>query len=52
MREFVAEYGSVVVTVIIVLAFCAFAEGPFATQFQNAMTDIMATFFAKSGAIG
>ncbi len=52
MREFVAEYGSVVVTVIIVLAICAFASASFAPQLQDALTNIMAEFLAKSGVAG
>ncbi|MCQ2492435.1 MAG: hypothetical protein MJ087_05290 [Lachnospiraceae bacterium] len=52
MREFVAEYGSVVVTVIIVLAICGFASTSFAPQLQNALTNIMSVFLSKSGVAG
>lgn len=52
LREFVAEYGSVVVTVIIVLAICAFASTSFAPQLQAALTNIMTAFFTKSGVAG
>lgn len=51
MKEFMAEYGSVIVTVIIVLAVCAFAKSLFTPQLQKALTDTLDTFFSTSGAI-
>jgi hypothetical protein len=51
MKEFMAEYGSVVVTVIIVLAVCAFVTSVFAPQLQEALTDTLETFFKESGAV-
>lgn len=51
MKEFMAEYGSVVVTVVIVLAVCAFVSGIFTPQLQTALTDTLTTFFEKSGAV-
>ncbi|MDO4942650.1 MAG: hypothetical protein Q4E73_07410 [Lachnospiraceae bacterium] len=51
MKEFMAEYGSVVVTVIIVLAVCAFVSAAFTPQLQEALTDTLETFFTKSGAL-
>ena len=52
MKEFMAEYGSVVVTVIIVLAVCAFVGAVFTPQLQTALTDTLNTFFKESGEIG
>ena len=46
MKEFMAEYGSVVVTVIIVLAVCAFVSAAFTPQLQTALTDTLQTFYA------
>ena len=51
MKEFMAEYGSVVVTVIIVLAVCAFVSAAFTPQLQTALTDTLQTFFQKSEAL-
>ena len=51
MKEFMAEYGSVVVTVIIVLAVCAFGGSVFTPQLQTALTDTLNTFFKESGAV-
>jgi hypothetical protein len=50
MKEFMAEYGSVVVTVIIVLAVCAFVGSFFEPQLEKALTDTLTTFFTESGA--
>jgi uncharacterized membrane protein len=51
MKEFMAEYGSIIVTVIIVLAICVFVTSFFTPQLQTALTDTLTTFFSKSGAL-
>lgn len=50
MGEFLDNYGRIIVSVIIVLALAVFAGGVFNTQFQKGLTDILNTFFEKSGA--
>ena len=50
MKSFLEDYGLIIVAVIVVLALCVFAKGTFVTQFQKALTDIISTFFEKSGA--
>lgn len=50
MNSFLQEYGLIIVAVIIVLAFIVFAA-VFGDTITDAIKDILADFFDKSGAV-
>ena len=50
MNSFLQEYGVIIVAVIVTLAFVILA-GTFGSTITEAIKDILADFFTKSGAV-
>lgn len=50
MNSFLQEYGVIIVAVIVTLAFVVLA-GTFGSTITEAIKDILADFFTKSGAV-